>query len=225
MLGHFAQDLLVRRVFAETEGGVLGLAAADDVDGANTEQLHDAPELIDGERFLQVLAHRQFDPRILNQGERRAALVAAGIVQKDVSHERRIPRTCYASEMPVTVDFREFVLEQLGRVVAIDWKRMFGGVGLYADGTFFALIDDDIVYFKVGDQNRADFEAAGARAFSPYKDGRSSMTYFELPADVLEDIDALRSWTGKSVEVARSAAVSKRKAPAGPRSRKRQNRS
>lgn len=113
--------------------------------------------------------------------------------------------------MPVSPDFRDYVLEQLGRVVAIEWKRMFGGVGLYADGTFFALIDDDIVYFKVGDGNRADFEAAGARAFDPYKDGRSSMNYYELPVDALEDIDALRTWTERSVAVAQSAAASKRK--------------
>jgi DNA transformation protein and related proteins len=113
--------------------------------------------------------------------------------------------------MPVSADFREYVLEQLGRVVAIEWKRMFGGVGLYADGTFFALIDDDIVYFRVGDLNRADFETAGARAFDPYKDGRASMSYYELPVDVLEDVDALRTWTEKSVVVAQSAAASKRK--------------
>jgi DNA transformation protein len=113
--------------------------------------------------------------------------------------------------VPVTDDFREFVLEQLGRVVAVDWTRMFGGVGLYADGTFFALIDDDILYFKVGDPNRADFEAVGARAFSPYKDGTYSMSYFELPVDVLEDRDALRIWTEKSVAVAREAAAKKRR--------------
>ena len=112
--------------------------------------------------------------------------------------------------MPVTADFREFVLEQLGRVVAIEWKRMFGGVGLYADGTFFALIDDDIVYFKVGEENRADFEAAGARAFSPYGDGRLSMSYFQLPVEVLEDIDALRAWTQKAVAAAQQAAAKKR---------------
>lgn len=113
--------------------------------------------------------------------------------------------------MPVTPDFRDFVLEQLGRVVAIDWKRMFGGVGLYADGTFFALIDDDILYFKVGDENRSDFEAAGARAFSPYGDGSYSMNYYELPVHVLEDVDVLRTWTEKSVVVAQSAAATKRK--------------
>ena len=114
--------------------------------------------------------------------------------------------------MPVTGDFREYVLEQLGRVAEVEWKRMFGGVGLYADGTFFALIDDDIVYFKVGDANRAEFEAAGSRPFRPYGvDGPSSMNYFELPVDVLEDADALRIWTGKAVAVAQSAAVRKRK--------------
>jgi DNA transformation protein len=113
--------------------------------------------------------------------------------------------------VPVTDDFREFVLEQFGRVPAVDWKRMFGGVGLYADGTFFALIDDDIVYFKVGDLNRADFEAAGARAFRPYGEGSSSMNYYELPVEILEDVDALRTWAEKSVAVARNAANKRKK--------------
>ena len=116
---------------------------------------------------------------------------------------------CYPRDVAVSNDFREFVLEQLGRVVPVDWKRMFGGVGLYADGTFFALLDDDILYFKVGDANRADFEAAGSRAFSPYKDGRSSMNYFELPVHVLEDRELLRVWTEKAVAVALEAAAKK----------------
>ena len=119
----------------------------------------------------------------------------------------------YPPAVAVTTDFREFVLEQLGRVVPVDWKRMFGGVGLYADGTFFALIDDDILYFKVGDANRADFQAAGARAFSPYKDGRHSMNYFELPVHVLEDRELLRVWTGKAVAVALEASAKKRSKP------------
>lgn len=119
--------------------------------------------------------------------------------------------------MPVTDDFREFVLEQLGRVAPVEWKRMFGGVGIYAGETFFALIDDDVVYFKVGDLNRADFEAAGARSFQPYE-GATSMSYFELPVHVLEDVHALRTWTEKAVTVARSAAATKRSTKArGPR--------
>ena len=35
---------------------------------------------------------------------------------------------------------------------------MFGGVGIYAGDLFFALIDDDTLYFKVDDSNRSDFE-------------------------------------------------------------------
>lgn len=117
--------------------------------------------------------------------------------------------------MAVSADFRDFVLEQLGRIVDVERKRMFGGVGLYADETFFALIDEDVVYFKVGDLNRADFEAAGCRAFRPYGDERVSMNYYELPVDVLEDVDKLRAWTGKSLAVAKSAAA-KKKGKSGP---------
>jgi TfoX/Sxy family transcriptional regulator of competence genes len=36
----------------------------------------------------------------------------------------------YASAMPVSEDFREFVLEQLRAVAVVTWKRMFGAVGL-----------------------------------------------------------------------------------------------
>ena len=68
--------------------------------------------------------------------------------------------------MAVSDDYRTFVLEQLqpaGRVTA---RRMFGGVGLYLDGLFFALIDDDTVYFKADESNRARFEQAGSRPLS-----------------------------------------------------------
>ena len=125
------------------------------------------------------------------------------------------PAQRYSPGMAVTEGFRDFVIDQLGRVVPVEWKRMFGGVGLYADETFFALIDDDIVYFKVGDLNRADFESAGSRPFRPYGDERVSMHYSELPVDVLEDAGELRTWIEKSLAVAKSAAATKRSRKAG----------
>ena len=121
--------------------------------------------------------------------------------------------------MAVSEDFREFVLEQLGRIVPIHWKRMFGGVGLYADETFFALIDDDVLYFKVGDGNRARFEEAGSRAFQPYGEGSYSMNYFELPVDVLEDDEKLRVWTLEAVTVAANAKRPPRKTRSPGRSK------
>ena len=49
--------------------------------------------------------------------------------------------------MAVTPSYRSFVMEQLERIAMITAKNMFGGVGLYADGYYFALIADDRLYF------------------------------------------------------------------------------
>ncbi|HEX9985763.1 MAG TPA: TfoX/Sxy family protein [Thermoanaerobaculia bacterium] len=107
--------------------------------------------------------------------------------------------------MPVSDDFREFVLEQLRAVTPVTWKRMFGAVGLYADSLFFAIIDDDTLYYKVGDASRPRYVEAGSKAFDPYGDGRDSKTYFELPPDVIEDEEKLREWTREALDAARTA--------------------
>lgn len=110
--------------------------------------------------------------------------------------------------MPVTPEYREFVLEQLGRVAPVTSRAMFGGVGVYSGGLFFALMDDDTLYLKVDNTNRPDFQAAGTRAFQPYE-GAVSMNYHELPADLLEDVDALRPWMEKALDVARRSRKKK----------------
>ncbi len=82
---------------------------------------------------------------------------------------------------------------------------MFGGVGIYAGDLFFALIDDDTLYFKVDDSNRADYEARGRRPFRPYGDGGEVMQYYDVPEDLLDDPESLRSWAEKAIDVARRA--------------------
>lgn len=106
--------------------------------------------------------------------------------------------------MSVSPTFRAFVLEQLGRVApGIRARAMFGGVGIYSEDHFFALIDDDLVYFKVDDGNRGDFEARGMGPFQPGGPGGEVMQYYQLPEDLLEDVEALRPWVGRAIEVAR----------------------
>ncbi|HYJ80474.1 MAG TPA: TfoX/Sxy family protein [Longimicrobiaceae bacterium] len=113
--------------------------------------------------------------------------------------------------MPVSPEYREFVLEQLARVTAVTARSMFGGVGIYADGLFFALMDDDALYLKVDDSNRGDFEAAGTGPFNPFDDPAQVMQYYELPAELLEDPDRLRPWVEKAVDVARAARKRKKR--------------
>ncbi len=112
--------------------------------------------------------------------------------------------------MAVSPGCRSFVIEQLEQVGSITSKSMFGGVGLYADGLFFALIADDRLYFKADDSNRLDFEAANMEPFSPYGDGRT-MQYYEVPVGTLEDVDELKIWAEKAIEVARGAKQGKRR--------------
>ena len=108
--------------------------------------------------------------------------------------------------MAVSAGYQTFVLDQLRRVLpTVRAKRMFGGVGLYADELFFALIDDDVLYLKVDDETRPDFEARGLRPFQPFGEGTATMQYYQLPEDLLEDPDALRPWAEAAVAVARRA--------------------
>jgi DNA transformation protein len=114
--------------------------------------------------------------------------------------------------MPVSEEYLDYVVDQLGCIGTVAAKRMFGGVGLYFDAFFFGLIAGDVLYFKVDDENRPDYEAAGSKPFQPYGDESYSMGYYEVPVDVLEDVDQLRVWARAAVAAAqRKAALSKRR--------------
>jgi DNA transformation protein len=111
--------------------------------------------------------------------------------------------------MPLSPQFEAYVLEQLGRVARITPKRMFGGVGVYAQDAHFAILQNDIVYLRVDDNNRADFEAAGMQPLRPYAGKPTLMPYFELPAEVLEDEDQLRRWVAAAIRAAVRAQTAK----------------
>jgi DNA transformation protein and related proteins len=107
--------------------------------------------------------------------------------------------------MPVSDGYLTFVLDQLRPVVAdVRARRMFGGIGLYAADLFFGIIDDDVLYLKVDDATRGDYEARGMPAFRPH-DGAPSMNYSQLPEEILEEQESLRQWTSRALDAARAA--------------------
>jgi DNA transformation protein len=108
--------------------------------------------------------------------------------------------------MGVSTGFRTFVLDQLSHVAPVTTRPMFGGLTFFHEGHAFALIAEECLYFKVDDTNRSDFEAKGMGRFLPFGDPGKPMAYFELPEEVLEDIDELRLWMGKALQVAARAA-------------------
>jgi DNA transformation protein len=112
----------------------------------------------------------------------------------------------------------QWVLEQLSGTGPISSRRMFGAIGLYREEVFFAIISNDVLYFKVGDANRADYETRGAAQFRPFRDKpHLSMSYYEVPADILEDAEECAVWLQRAVNAALAAKASPRRKSVGKR--------
>ena len=107
--------------------------------------------------------------------------------------------------MPISDEFIHYVIDQLSTWGDVSARKMFGGAGLYCDGVMFGLIADDVAYLKVDDSNRKDFVKAGSSPFNPYPDKVKTavMSYYEIPADVVENPDQLAEWAQRSLAVAR----------------------
>jgi DNA transformation protein len=98
-------------------------------------------------------------------------------------------------------------------------RKMFGALGFYARGLFFAVgdIEEGAIYLKVDDLNRGQFEAAGGRPFTyPAKDGSLMvMSYLTPPDAALEDPEAMLPWARLGLEAAaRKARPGRKPGPA-----------
>lgn len=116
------------------------------------------------------------------------------------------PRARSPKPNPLSVSpaFRQFVLDQLEELGDVTSRSMFGGVGLYHRGVFFGIVAGDSLYLKVGESNRADYEAAGMKPFAPYPHRGGTMRYYEVPLAVLESSVELAAWARRAVRVARA---------------------
>jgi DNA transformation protein and related proteins len=105
--------------------------------------------------------------------------------------------------MAVSDDFLDYVLDQLSRWGGVSARRMFGGAGLYRDGRMFGLVADDIAYLKADDSNREDFLRAGSAPFNPYPSmvKTTTMSYYVIPSEVLENPDELLRWAQRSLDI------------------------
>ena len=105
--------------------------------------------------------------------------------------------------MAVSDEFLEYLIDQLRLLGHVTARRMFGGAGLYCAGRMFGLVAGDVPYLKVDDSNREDFVKKGSSPFTPFPDKAQTMSYYEIPADVLEDPSLLAQWAQRSLDIAR----------------------
>ena len=114
--------------------------------------------------------------------------------------------------MTTSLEFKEYLFDQFAAFGPVQIRGMFGGSGIYADGVMFALVADNVLYLKVDDGNRDDFEAADMKPFTyrhKNNSGPVAMPYWEVPAAVLEDSDDLAQWSTRALRAARVAKAAK----------------
>ncbi len=115
----------------------------------------------------------------------------------------RVKRTGRDRSLAGSSGFRDFVLDQLSDLGDVRARSMFGGAGLYRGEFFFGIIARDVLYLKVDDENRPDYERAGMEAFRPYPDRPGTMKYYAVPTSVLESAPELVRWAKRAVAAAR----------------------
>ena len=109
-----------------------------------------------------------------------------------------------------------FLADMLTPWARVTIKRMFGGMGAWRGGLFFALIVDDAIYFKVDDTNRPAYESALSAPFTYTKTAKNGVTQtkylnglWRVPDEVIEDADELVLWAQAAYEVALIASRKK----------------
>jgi DNA transformation protein len=102
--------------------------------------------------------------------------------------------------------FKEFVLDQLSALPDVRAKAMFGAHGLYSGEHFFGILDEGRLFFKTDAKSQADYMARGMGPFTYESKGKvMTMSYHEVPPEVLDQPQELADWARKAIVIAASS--------------------
>ena len=105
----------------------------------------------------------------------------------------------------------EDIRELFAAFGAITVRRLFGGAGIYAEETMFALVHDGVVYLKADGYNAPAFEREDLAPFTyTTRHGkRGVMSYRRMPDRLYDDPDELAAWARAALAAARRGAARK----------------
>jgi len=103
--------------------------------------------------------------------------------------------------MAASTDYLDFILDQLSNWKTIITKRMFGCVGLYADGLMFGIIAKETIFFKVDETNKEQYLNAGSETLTLFKNNSTVASFYEVPIEILEDSDQFVVWAEASLDI------------------------
>lgn len=106
--------------------------------------------------------------------------------------------------MPVSPEAKARILDALRAARPVESKTMFGGLGIYLDGVFMAVVDDDRLYLKIDPLTEPPYVERGMDVWAV-----SPNAYRELPEDVLDAPETCGEW----LDAARDAAIRRKAKP------------
>ena len=108
--------------------------------------------------------------------------------------------------------FKDFVLDQLADLRGLTCRAMFGGYGLRYREVFFGIIHKGRLYFRVTPETVSAYQAMGTKPFR-VTSTMTLKTYYEVPADILEDAALLAEWAETAGTAQRPKPAQQRAAP------------
>ena len=103
---------------------------------------------------------------------------------------------------PTHDGFKDFVLDQLAGLRGITARSMFGGYGLYRHDSVFGIIHKSRLYFKTDEASLPRYRQRGMKPFRPNAK-QMLKTYYEVPAEIIEDRDQLVEWAERGACIPR----------------------
>ncbi|WP_020593332.1 TfoX/Sxy family protein [Kiloniella laminariae] len=103
--------------------------------------------------------------------------------------------------MSANNELTRYIVDQLSSVGEIIPGRFFGGISLKCRGRQFAMVMKSSLYFRVNKKTREKYLEYGSTPFS-YKTKSKRVfvrSYFEVPADILDDSEQLASWAERAI--------------------------
>ena len=119
--------------------------------------------------------------------------------------------------MVASASFAEFLREQLAPLGRVTMRRMFGKTGVFCDGLMFAMVTDNMLYFRVDDHNREDFKEAASVPPLNYRKGGASidLSFWRAPERLFDEPDELVAWA--RMALAAAGRVAAKRDPAASR--------
>ena len=115
--------------------------------------------------------------------------------------------------MAVDAGLIDWIEEAVAPIGALTRRAMMGGATLYCEGTIFAIVAADQLWFKADALTDAVWDDAGCARFTyEMGEGRTgSMNYRRAPDDCYDDAETLRHWARLALEAGARAPVRPKK--------------